>query len=267
MVVASADNIIASSGGEAIAAITNDLATGPLTNAGLMIGISTTAINAAIALPTDPLPVTDLNEYAGTSIDDNSIWVGGSYTGIDDPENWVVTNTNVDHTNPNIGGTTFATQEAATCFAAGTLIATDAGEVTVETLQIGNLVRAENSTLVPVLWVGRQTVSKLRHGLHMQPVRIRAGALGGSLPHCDLTVTADHGMILDGLVINASALVNGDDINWVPMADLNNSFIVYHIETEAHDVILAKVVLYQMQPFADLIVMVTLNFPARFGRN
>ncbi|MEM9764783.1 MAG: Hint domain-containing protein, partial [Pseudomonadota bacterium] len=44
----------------------------------------------------------------------------------------------------------------------------------------------------------------------------------------------------DGMVINASALVNGDTIDFVPMAELADSFTVYHVETESHDVILAN---------------------------
>ena len=64
--------------------------------------------------------------------------------------------------------------------------------------------------------------------------------MGNGLPHSDLTVTADHGMILDGLVVNASALVNGTTIDWLPVSDLGGSFTVYHVETEAHDVILAN---------------------------
>jgi hypothetical protein len=47
-------------------------------------------------------------------------------------------------------------------------------------------------------------------------------------------------MILDDLVINAAALVNGTTIDFVPMDELAESFTVYHIETEARDVILAN---------------------------
>ena len=47
-------------------------------------------------------------------------------------------------------------------------------------------------------------------------------------------------MIVDGLVINASTLVNGTTIDWVPLAELPDSFTVYHVETENHDVILAN---------------------------
>lgn len=46
----------------------------------------------------------------------------------------------------------------------------------------------------------------------MAPVGIFAGALGDGLPHSDLTVMADHGMMADDLVINASALAKGSSI-------------------------------------------------------
>ncbi len=126
------------------------------------------------------------------------------------------------------------------CFAEGTLIATPQGEETVESLSIGSTIVTADGRAVPVKWIGRQTVSKLFAGRRMEPVRIRAGALGGGLPHSDLTVTADHGVVIDGLVINASALINGTTIDWVPMDDLPDRVIYYHVETEDHDVILAN---------------------------
>ncbi|MBT56489.1 MAG: hypothetical protein CMF72_24215 [Mameliella sp.] len=126
------------------------------------------------------------------------------------------------------------------CFAAGTLIATPSGDVPVETLTIGDTVLTAAARPVPVRWIGRQTLRSLFAGPSQQLVRICAGALGGGLPYSDLTVTADHGMILDGVVVNASALVNGDSINFVPLADLPAQVTVYHVETEAHDVILAN---------------------------
>ncbi|WP_323764320.1 Hint domain-containing protein [Marinovum sp.] len=126
------------------------------------------------------------------------------------------------------------------CFAAGTRIATPQGEVAVEALAIGDEVLTAAGQVVPVRWLGRQSVTRATAGLRCQPVRLRAGALGDGVPHSDLTVTADHGMVIDGLLINAAALVNGTSIDWVPMADLPDSFTVYHVETEAHDVILAE---------------------------
>jgi hypothetical protein len=120
------------------------------------------------------------------------------------------------------------------------MITTQTGETAVEHLKIGDFLRTETGANVPIKWIGRQTIYKWRQNSKTSLVRIRAGVLGKGLPHSDLTVTADHGILIDGYVINASALVNGATIDWVPLAELADSFIVYHIETEAHDVILAN---------------------------
>lgn len=149
---------------------------------------------------------------------------------------YILTNRGDLHNSPlSISQTSFTM-----CFAAGTSISTPAGEVPVETLKIGDLVRSADGRDVPAKWIGRQTLNKFLHRDRAQMVRIRRGALGDDLPHCDLTITRDHGMVLEGLVINASALVNGTTVNWVPVAALEPRFSVYHIETEAHDVILAN---------------------------
>ena len=126
------------------------------------------------------------------------------------------------------------------CFAAGSMIATPTGEAAVETLSIGDLVTTTGGGTTPVLWVGHHKLPRVLLNARMLPVRIQAAALGNGLPHSDLTVTADHGMVIDGLVINAAALVNNDTIDFMPMAEMKDQMTVYHIETEAHDVILAN---------------------------
>ena len=40
--------------------------------------------------------------------------------------------------------------------------------------------------------------------------------------------------------VNASALVNGNTITWLDWKALGEIFTYYHVETEAHDVILAN---------------------------
>lgn len=133
------------------------------------------------------------------------------------------------------------TTPLATCFAQGTVISCPDGERRVESLQIGDAVLTAAGKVVSVRWIGRQTLDmRLPDAGRNCPVRIRAGALGNGLPHSDLTVTADHGLVLDGLVINASALVNGSTIDYVPLPELPETFTVYHVETDAHDVILAN---------------------------
>jgi len=121
------------------------------------------------------------------------------------------------------------------CFAEGTLIATPTGECAVEELRIGDLVATADGRAVPVRWVGRQSIVKLFHRDRARMVRIGKGALGN---HSDLLVTPDHGMVLQGHLINASALVNGHSI--CLEREIPNRFTVYHVETEDHDVILAN---------------------------
>lgn len=132
------------------------------------------------------------------------------------------------------------TVNIALCFAAGTGITTPQGEVPVEHLRIGDTVCTAEGGETPVKWVGIQRLNMLWSGRRKQPVRIRAGALGDGLPHRDLTLTGDHGLIVDGLLVNAAALVNGDSIDWVPLALLPSDLTVYHVETENHEVILAN---------------------------
>lgn len=131
---------------------------------------------------------------------------------------------------------------AVLCFTEGTLISTPNGETRVEALEIGHEVVTSAGNVCRVLWLGRQTVQMRSARLpeRLEPVRIFAGAFGNGLPHSDLIVTADHGMVIDGLVINASALVNGTTIDWMPLSALPRRLTYYHIETEHHDVVLAN---------------------------
>ncbi|WP_235857740.1 Hint domain-containing protein [Marimonas lutisalis] len=127
------------------------------------------------------------------------------------------------------------------CFAEGTRIATPGQEVAVEDLAIGDLVETASGRAVPVKWIGRQTIAtRFGPAERLMPVRIRAGALGDGLPYRDLTLTADHALFIDGLLITAGTLVNGTSIYRVPLSELGDSETVFHVETENHDLILAE---------------------------
>ncbi len=133
------------------------------------------------------------------------------------------------------------TDSLTTCFAAGTQIATPEGETSVEALKIGDLVATADGRAAPVKWIGRQTRHKLfTPAERFAPVRVTAGALGNGLPHSDLVLTADHALIVDGLAINAGALVNGTTICFDRIESLPERITYYHVETADHDVILAN---------------------------
>ncbi|MFV1874343.1 Hint domain-containing protein [Nioella sp.] len=127
------------------------------------------------------------------------------------------------------------------CFLGGTRIMTPQGEIEVERLTIGDPVLTAEGCIVPVKWIGRQTVStRFGPSERLMPVRFAAGSLGDNLPHADLTVTADHGMLVEGVICHAGALVNGTTIRRVPLKEMGETYTVYHIETEEHEIILAN---------------------------
>ena len=128
------------------------------------------------------------------------------------------------------------------CFLENTLISVRNSDlVPVQKLKIGDEVLTSKGTYEKILWIGRQTINNTmftdsRHA----PVCISAGALGDNLPLADLYVTPSHGMIIDGLVINAAALVNDSTIRFVPLSEMKSEFTYYHIETANHDEIYAN---------------------------
>ncbi len=100
------------------------------------------------------------------------------------------------------------------CYCPGTLILTDRGEVAVETLQIGDLVVTHAGAMRPIHWIGHRAYNGRFAAGQKQilPVRIAAGALADGVPRRDLMVSPLHAMFIDGMLIPASALVNGASI-------------------------------------------------------
>ncbi len=125
------------------------------------------------------------------------------------------------------------------CFVAGTAIATPLGNVAVETLRIGDVVTLDDGGVAPVFWVGHKTIApRFADPLKVVPIRIRAGALDDGLPERDLLVSPCHAVLVDGLLIQAAALVNGVSI--VRETKMPGTFTYYHIELGTHSLLLAE---------------------------
>jgi len=133
------------------------------------------------------------------------------------------------------------TTTTAFCFGSGTRIATESGAIPVEALRPGDDVRTSEGAVTPVTWIGYQRVATTAANLPIpaerRPVRIAKGTLRND---ADLIVSADHGLLLDGCVINASALINGHSIRTASAREVGASFTYWHVETPQHTTILAN---------------------------
>ncbi|MBR0750728.1 Hint domain-containing protein [Bradyrhizobium jicamae] len=127
----------------------------------------------------------------------------------------------------------------AVCFMAGTMIRTPDGERLVEDLKRGDLVVTVDGSHRPISWVGKQTVAmRFADKQRVGPIRILAGALGDNVPSRDLVVSPCHALYVDGILIQAGALVNGTSI--VRESGVPDVFTYYHVELESHDLILSE---------------------------
>jgi Hint domain len=128
--------------------------------------------------------------------------------------------------------------EQPVCFLKGTQIATPSGDVPVEQMAIGDLVRTHGGDARPIVWIGTGRVLATRgRRTAATPVIVRRGALGPNLPHRDLRVTKAHSLYLDDVLIPVEFLVNHRSIVWDDQAQ---EVSIYHIELETHDVLVAN---------------------------
>lgn len=140
----------------------------------------------------------------------------------------------------NTGFFLHAIQANFLCFCEGTMIDTVNGPVAVEDLKPGEQLCTADGGKTMVRWIGTRHVdTALQNPRKANPIRISAGALGKGLPRRDLMVSPDHGIGMDGYLINAAALVNGTTITQLPSMP-RAGFTYYHVETDAHELILSE---------------------------
>ena len=183
--------------------------------------------NYSTANPTPPLQLSGSATYLFTSGDGIVIQISGQRLWLTDTARTV--------------GTTASNDEPTftLCLLAGTRLATPGGDVVVEALQTGDPVLTTDGRAMPVRWIGVQTVASVfADPLRTFPVRIAAGALGEGVPMRDLSVSPDHALMLDGVLVQAGALVNGTTI--VRETAMPERFTYYHVELADHSLILAE---------------------------
>ena len=95
------------------------------------------------------------------------------------------------------------------CFTPGTMIATDRGEVDVDTLAVGDRVLTMDHGYQEIRWIGRRDLgaADLARLPKLRPVLIAKDALGEGMPARDLRVSPQHRLLLRGA---ASELITGE---------------------------------------------------------
>jgi hypothetical protein len=133
--------------------------------------------------------------------------------------------------------------ESIVCFAEGTRIVTPSGEDAVENLRAGDMVlamRDGQAGFEPLRWVGFMDVAVPRNATmaaKTAPILIKAGAIAPGMPARDLRVSPDHAMEVDGHLIPAKHLVNGESI----IQEIWCKRVRYfHLELEAHGLLLSE---------------------------
>lgn len=127
---------------------------------------------------------------------------------------------------------------APVCFAAGTQILTIAGEVPVERLGAGDVVVTASGHHRPIRWIGSRTmaISAEPAARATWPIRIKQGAIAPECPTRDMVVSPGHRLFVDGMLIQAGALVNGLTI----VREAVRSVSYWHVELESHDLLVAE---------------------------
>ncbi len=132
----------------------------------------------------------------------------------------------------------YVATDTVACFATGTRILTARGPVPVEQLAIGEMVPTQRGDMRPIIWIGHRKMDCARHPRpwDVQPVRIRAGALGELLPQHDLLLSPDHSIYVSDVLVPVRYLV--DEVTIIQ--EQAEQVTYWHVELDSHEIIFAE---------------------------
>jgi hypothetical protein len=108
----------------------------------------------------------------------------------------------------------------------------------VEDLRVGDRVLTADGTREPIVWIGQREVNCRAHPnpATVWPVRVRAGTFGENVPLRDLSLSPDHAVFVNDVLVPVKLLMNGSTI-----AQVRDDHVRYfHVELPRHAVILAE---------------------------
>ncbi len=136
------------------------------------------------------------------------------------------------------------------CFVEGTRIATSHGQVPVEALRVGDLVRTADHGDQAIRWIGSRLVSSLELCVNskLRPIRIAAGAMGEGQPERDLLVSRQHRLLVRSKIALRmfgvrEVLVPAVKLVGLPGVDLcpaQNGMRYFHFLCDSHEIVFAE---------------------------
>jgi hypothetical protein len=142
------------------------------------------------------------------------------------------------HQSQDSTGDTELTVNDVPCFLRGTAILTPRGEVAVEHLAAGDAIVTAGGAHRQLVWIGTgQVLVNPGRRTTATPIIVRKSALAANVPNRDLRITKGHSLYLDGVLIPAEFLINHRSVLW---DDTARVVTIYHLELDAHDVLLAN---------------------------
>ena len=144
-----------------------------------------------------------------------------------------------DYNSSNIIVDGRSVETSATCYCPGTMILTDAGEIAIEKLAIGDKVATLHGPARAIKWIGRRSYEGrfIAGEPLMLPVCVKQGAIEENVPARDLYLSPGHALCIDGALVPAWLLVNGVSI---VQATSVERVAYIHLEFEDHEVIFAN---------------------------
>jgi len=125
------------------------------------------------------------------------------------------------------------------CYLKDTLILTPDGKKKIQELNINDEIVNHDQKSIKIKWIGKQIINPVFAKLNKElPIKISANAIDINIPERDLFLSPDHSIFLEGLMINAKALVNGHTIYQV--SEWKDDVEYYHIMTENHEIIYSE---------------------------
>jgi hypothetical protein len=136
------------------------------------------------------------------------------------------------------------------CFASGTMIRAENGDVAVEDLRAGDMVWTRDNGFQPLRWAGTShlNASDLAAKPKLLPIRIKAGALGLNMPYMDLVVSPQHRVLVRSAIAQRmfgamEVLVPAKHLTELPGVDVEadvTSISYHHLMFDAHEVVMSN---------------------------